>query len=58
MPLIKSCSLAAFQHNIAKEIEAGRERGQAYAIALETLKEACKEEGKDYHTVLEEHTKD
>jgi len=46
MPLIKSCDIEAFRKNIAAEIEAGRPRDQAVAIAADTLRKACKAEGK------------
>jgi len=46
MPLNKACSLEAYQENIATEIKAGRPREQAIAIAGETLRAACKREGK------------
>jgi len=41
MPLIKKCSLKAFQDNIRREIERGTENKQAVAIAFSTLKKAC-----------------
>lgn len=47
MPLVKSCSIEAFRRNVAAEIEAGKPREQAVAIAADTLREACKGEGKD-----------
>lgn len=40
MPLIKSKSKNAIGKNIATEIEAGRPRKQAIAIALETRRRA------------------
>lgn len=41
MPLNKSCSVDAFEANIKAEIEAGKDRDQAVAIAFDTLKDAC-----------------
>lgn len=41
MPLIKSASKKAVGHNIKKEMEAGRPRKQAIAIALETQRRAA-----------------
>ena len=40
MPLIHSSSKEAVGHNIKKEIEAGKPRKQAIAIALETQRRA------------------
>ena len=41
MPLKKSCSLDAFNKNIAMSIEDGKEQDQAVAIAFTTLRAAC-----------------
>ena len=41
MPLNRSCSLEAFQANIAKLVDEGRPQAQAYAIAVSMLKKAC-----------------
>ncbi len=43
MPLNRACSLDALRENIATELEAGRTRDQAVAIAYSTLREACAE---------------
>lgn len=40
MPLIKSATKAAFEENIRREIEAGRPRDQAVAIAYSVRREA------------------
>ncbi len=46
MPLSRSCSVEAFRSNIATEVEAGKSRNQAVAIAADTLREACAEASK------------
>jgi len=46
MPLIKRCSMAAFKANFKKERAAGKSFAQAFAIAVSTLRQACKKEGK------------
>ena len=46
MPLKKTCSIQAFEANIAAEIRAGKPREQAVAIAHDTLRNACRDEGK------------
>jgi hypothetical protein len=40
MPLIKSGSKAAVGHNISKEVQAGKPRKQAIAIALDVQRRA------------------
>jgi hypothetical protein len=50
MPLKKVCSIEALEANIATEIRAGRPREQAVAIAHDTLRRACREEGKPVPT--------
>lgn len=46
MPLIKTCSIDALEKNIEAEIRAGKPREQAVAIAHDTLRRACRNEGK------------
>lgn len=41
MPLIKTCDLDAFYKNLKTEIDAGKDRSQAFAIAINVLKKAC-----------------
>lgn len=41
MPLNKECSAQAFRENMEKELQAGKPRDQAFAIAISTLEEAC-----------------
>lgn len=53
MPLIKECSLEAYRKNIRIEIEAGRTPEQAVAIAANTVRAACKDEGKPVPRELE-----
>lgn len=50
MPLKKTCSIEAFEANIAAEIRAGKPREQAVAIARQTLADACRDEGKPVPT--------
>lgn len=50
MPLKRSCSIEALEFNIAAEVRAGRPREQAVAIAHQTLRDACREEGKPVPT--------
>jgi uracil-DNA glycosylase family 4 len=45
LPLDRSCTLGALRTNIASELEAGRSRDQAVAIAHSTLRTACNETG-------------
>lgn len=46
MPLTKSTSKKAFQHNVAAEINAGRKQKQAVAIAYAVKREAAKKRAK------------
>lgn len=46
MPLSKKCSMEAFEVNLRELIRSGRSREQAYAIAMDVLREACHDEGK------------
>ena len=41
MPINKGCSISAFRENVSMLIREGRERDQALAIAISTLKKAC-----------------
>ena len=50
MPLVKSCSIVAFEQNIAAELRAGKPREQAVAIANRTLRDACRSEDKPVPT--------
>lgn len=51
MPLKLECSAEAFRENIAAEIADGKTREQAFAIAMTTLQEACRREGKELPSV-------
>lgn len=42
MPLIKSTSKKAFEHNVKAEMKAGKSREQAVAIAYSVQREAKK----------------
>ena len=42
MPLIRRCSLSAFNKNVSELIRSGRKRNVAVAAAISTLKSACK----------------
>ena len=46
MPLHTGCSLRSFRDNISKLIKEGRDRSQAVAIAIRTLKDSCRDRGK------------
>jgi len=46
MPLKKTCSISAFEFNIATELRAGKPRPQAVAIARQTLSDSCRKAGK------------
>ena len=42
MPLVKSSSKKAFEHNVKKEITAGKDKKQALAIAYSVKRKANK----------------
>lgn len=46
MPLNKGCSKKAFESNISKLMDEGKDRAQALAVAYDTLKSACRKQGK------------
>jgi hypothetical protein len=41
MPLNESCSIKAFEANVKRSIDEGKEQGQAVAIAYSVLRKAC-----------------
>lgn len=46
MPLVKKCSVDAYEENVKELIASGYAPKQAVAIAHETLRKACRDEGR------------